>query len=77
MVGGGYTLWQGMGFSSQWLLLLWNEKNGDIMSEEEHGGWDVFLQPFVLVIFCFIWSYRAACGILIPWPGIEPVPHAV
>ena len=76
MVNGGYTLLPCMGFSLRWLLLLWN-KNGDIVSQEEHVGWDVFLQPFVLVIFCFIWSYHVACGILIPWPGIEPVPHAM
>ena len=52
VVNVGYTLLQCMGFSLRWLLLLWN-KNGDIVSQEEHVGWDVFLQPFVLVIFLF------------------------
>ena len=23
------------------------------------------------------WLHRAACGVLVPWPGIEPVPSAV
>ena len=29
------------------------------------------------VINFFFWWYWAACGILVPWPGVEPVPPAV
>ena len=25
----------------------------------------------------FFWLHHAACGVLVPWPGIEPVPSAV
>ena len=32
-----------------------------------------FYQFFSWIIFIF-WLCRAACGILIPWPGIEPMP---
>ena len=28
----------------------------------------------LFVFFFFFWPYREACGILIPWPGIEPQP---
>ena len=28
-------------------------------------------------IYLFIWLYRAACGILVPQPGIEPTPPEV
>ena len=31
----------------------------------------------MFVIYLFIWPCRRACGILVPWPGIEPVPSAV
>ena len=27
--------------------------------------------------FFLFWLHHTACGILVPWPGIEPVPHAV
>ena len=30
------------------------------------------------VLFCFVfWLRRAACGTLVPWPGVEPGPMAV
>ena len=29
------------------------------------------------VCFLFVWPYHTACGILVPWPGIEPGPMAV
>ena len=32
---------------------------------------------FFLFIFNFFWLHHAACGILVPWPGIEPMPLAV
>ena len=39
--------------------------------------------PLINLIFCilglfvFFWLPRAACGVLVPWPGIEPAPPAV
>ena len=30
----------------------------------------------ILFIYLF-WPHRAACGILVPQPGIEPMPHTV
>ena len=27
--------------------------------------------------FSFLWWSRATCGILVPWPGIEPMPPAL
>ena len=32
---------------------------------------------YFIYLFLFFWSCHAACGILVPWPGIKPVPHAV
>ena len=38
----------------------------------------VINQDSKLVFFFFnFWLYRAACGILVPQPGIEPAPPAV
>ena len=33
----------------------------------------------VVFLFCFFvfWLHHVACGILAPWPGIEPMPPAV
>ena len=31
---------------------------------------------FIYFIF-FFWPHHAACGILVPWPGIKPMPPAV
>ena len=28
-------------------------------------------------LFLIFWPHHAACGILVPWPGIEPAPPAV
>ena len=28
---------------------------------------------FIYLCFNFIWPHQAACGILVPWPGIKPV----
>ena len=36
-----------------------------------------FLWPFLLLLFLFVLLLHAACGILVPWPGIEPGPLAV
>ena len=36
----------------------------------------VSLFLFCFILFCFL-SGLASCGILVPWPGIEPVPPAV
>ena len=37
-----------------------------------------FLFCFVCFLFCFgfcfVFCHHAACGILVPWPGIEPLP---
>ena len=32
---------------------------------------------FYFIDFNIFWLRRAACGILVPWPGIEPGPSAV
>ena len=34
------------------------------------------LKIFFKVLFIF-WPYRVACKILIPWPGIKPMPPDV
>ena len=39
--------------------------------------WFVTHLFFFLFFFFFIWLHRVACGILVPRPGIEPVPPAV
>ena len=28
-------------------------------------------------LFIYLWPRHAACGILVPWPGIKPVPPAL
>ena len=30
-----------------------------------------------IIDFFFFWPHRTVCGILVPWPGIEPGPQAV
>ena len=30
-----------------------------------------------LFIYFFFWPHCTACGILVPWPGIKPVPTVV
>ena len=44
-------------------------------------SWRHFLSPlclhfdYVLIFLCFIfWLHHTACRILVPWPGIKPVP---
>ena len=32
---------------------------------------------FLIFILFYFWPHRTACGILVPRPGIEPVPPAV
>ena len=36
-----------------------------------------FLSVFYFLIFFLFWPCHVACGILVPWPGIEPGPPAV
>ena len=36
-----------------------------------------FLHIFILLLLFFFWPRHAACGILVPQPGIEPGPSAV
>ena len=32
----------------------------------------------MILLFCFVFSlYLLACGVLVPWPGIKPMPSAV
>ena len=37
----------------------------------------LYPRPPTLYFFFFFWPCRAACGILVPGPGIEPMPPAV
>ena len=37
----------------------------------------VFLYPPFFFFFFYVWSQLAACGMLVPQPGIEPVPPAL
>ena len=39
-----------------------------VSSESVNDCWNIFF---------FFWPHRKACGILVPWPGIEPVPAAL
>ena len=34
----------------------------------------IYIYFFCLFVF---WLHRTACGILVPGPGIEPMPHAL
>ena len=36
-----------------------------------------FMSILFIYLFIYFWPCRATCGILVPQPGIEPVPHAV
>ena len=33
--------------------------------------------PYLFIFIFYFWPRHTACEILIPWPGIEPVPPAV
>ena len=39
--------------------------------------WESTLYVYLLFFFFFFWPYHMACGLLVPQPGIEPVPPAV
>ena len=39
-------------------------------------AWDPLRRVGPLLFVC-LWPHHAACRILVPWPGIEPVPPAV
>ena len=39
--------------------------------------WFGFLILEFFVLFCFVWPCCVACGILVPWPGVEPRPSTV
>ena len=52
------------------------------MNKSDHregapSGTDTEVGIRLFFVFCLFWSHRMACGILIPWPGIEPGPTAV
>ena len=38
-----------------------------------YTGWELFVCLFNFIF----WPYHMACGILIPWPGMEPSPPAL
>ena len=37
----------------------------------------VFLEIVFIYLFWLNWPGEAACRVLVPWPGIEPIPFAV
>ena len=37
----------------------------------------VFVCFLVFILFIYFWPCRVACSILVPWPGIEPMPPVV
>ena len=42
--------------------------------------WNIFKNTISSPIFFFsfiFWPHPVACGILVPWPGIEPMPPAL
>ena len=40
-------------------------------------GFLVFWDLFYFILFIYFWLCHGACGIFIPWPGIESVPPAL
>ena len=71
---GGLSEWDRLGFLTSWL------PHGPFCSV---GAWDpaqVFqgtgwkLHPPHFFLFFFFWPHCVACGILVPQPGIKPVP---
>ena len=41
-----------------------------------HSTWGITCAHFYF-LFSSFWPHHTPCGILVPWPGIEPVPPAV
>ena len=39
--------------------------------------WNNVLEHPFLLYFIIFWPCHTACGILVPWPGVEPLPPAV
>jgi len=37
----------------------------------------LYPRDFVLFLFIYFWLWHAVCGILVPQPGIEPMPPAM
>ena len=76
------TLWLALELLKSWSLLAVIKADdplptpgnsrapGGAAPRRDHLRWTLF-------IYLFIWPRCAACGILVPWPGIEPSPSAV
>ena len=53
------------GVTKSWTQLKWLSR--------QH----VIAKHLSLYFCCCCWPHHVACEILVPWPGIKPVPHAV
>ena len=49
---------------------------GKVMNESKRA-WGETAKPYPTFVFFFFWPRHAACRILVPQPGIEPVPTAL
>ena len=47
------------------------------MLKSTHARMPVLLFVFVFRVFFFFWPHSVACKILVPQPGVEPVPPAL
>ena len=62
-------------------MLLWGLKikQSKCLVESWHSYYllNVYIVMPFLSFFFFFWPYCVVCGILVPWPGIEPGPLAM
>ena len=54
-----------------------NDKTLIKQTEDDSKKWKDTLCSSVLFLYLFVWLHHTACGILVPWPGIEPGAPAV
>lgn len=58
-------------------MVVWGWKSGFVLVSASDLEQVILLPPQNHHLFLFIRLGRLACGILVPGPGIEPVPSAV
>ena len=68
----GARLWYWINLTKT--LTLWSE---DSQGEPDHGWVNKDGKALFLFSFFFFLPHHAACGILVPWPGIKHIPPAL
>ena len=88
-----YSLSLSVSYTFSLLNCVWGGRSFSFSPPSWHFGWNAnvmtsvqavcFIYLFfahhncLLILLLFFWLHLTACGILVPWPGIEPGPSPV